>query len=145
MLIVGDMNQNVNSNEIRKFYSEIGVEEVHSRINNVPLNELDKTFIYGSSAIDSVVVSERLMEFVEGSLLVSNNEIVNTDHRAYIIDINLEDYFNEEFSYWNAINHIILDPAKRSHCVKFLEELENQLDQYQLENILLNCPQPTHQ
>jgi len=140
VLIAGDMNQNVNSNEIRKFYSEIGVEEVYSRINNVPLNELDKTFIHGSSAIDSVAVLEGLIEFVEGSLLVPNNEIVNTNHRAYIIDINLEDYFNEEFSYWNAINHVILDPAKRSHRIKFLVELENQLDQYQLENILINCP-----
>ena len=38
VIIAGDMNQNVNSNEIKKFYSEIGVDEVHSRINLTPLD-----------------------------------------------------------------------------------------------------------
>ena len=92
------MNQNVNSNEIKKFYSEIGVDEVHSRINLTPLDQLDKTCVRGSSAIDSVVMSEGLLDFVEELLLVSNNEIINTDHRACIVDINLEEYFNKEFS-----------------------------------------------
>ena len=93
------MNQNVNSNEIRKFYSEIGVDEVHSRVNHMPLNQLDKTFIRGSNAINSVTASEGLIEFMEGSLLTPNHEIINTDHRACIIDLNLKDYFNNEFSY----------------------------------------------
>ena len=145
VIIAGDMNQNVSSNEIRKFYSEIGVDEVHSRINQTPIENLDKTCVNGSNAIDSVAVSEGLMEFVEGSLLVSNNEIINTDHRAYIVDANLEDYFNEEFSRWDEIKHVMLDPAKRSHREKFVEELENQLDYHQIERMLAAHPNPTNQ
>ena len=118
---------------------------MHSRINYAPLNKLDKTCICGSNAIDSVAVLEGLMDFIEGSLLVSDNEIVNTDNRVCVIDINLEDYFNEEFSYWNAANNVILDPSKKSHRIKFLEELENLLNQHQFENTLLNCSYLTHQ
>ena len=75
-------------------------------------------------------MSEELLEFVEGSLLVSNKKITNTDHRACVIDVNLEEYFNEEFNRWNEIKHIILDLAKRSHRKKFLEELEHQLEHH---------------
>ena len=93
------MNQNVNSNKIRKFYSKIGLDEVHSRRNQTLLDRLDKTCVRGSSAVDSVAVSEGLVEFGEGSLLAPNNEIIKTDHRTCIVDTKLEEYFNEEFSH----------------------------------------------
>jgi len=31
-----------------------------------------------------------LIEFVEGSKLYEINDIINTDHRSYIIDLNIE-------------------------------------------------------
>ena len=82
----------------------------------------------GSNPIDSIAVSEGLMEFIEGLKLLSHNEIVWSDHRAYVIDVNFEDYFNEELNRWDNINHMMLDPAKQSHRIKFVEELEEQLD-----------------
>ena len=45
--------------------------------------------------IDLIAVSEGLIEFVEGSKLIHHNEIIFSDHRAYIIDINIEEYFND--------------------------------------------------
>ena len=44
--------------------------------------------------MDSIAVSEGLIEFVEGSKLIYHNKITFSDHRAYIMDINIEDYFN---------------------------------------------------
>jgi len=38
------------------------------------------------------------MEYVEGSLLNECNEIIFTDHRSYIVDINFEDYFEDQLS-----------------------------------------------
>ena len=84
----------------------------------------------GSSSIDSIVVSKRLMEFAEDSKLILYNKIVWPDYRAYIIDINLENYLN------NVI--ITLDLAKRSYRLKFAEELEEQLDQYQIKSLIQN-------
>lgn len=145
VIIAGDLNESVNSREIKKFFREIGVEDTHSRINNVALDEMDRTCINGNNPIDTFAVSEGLIEYVEGVKLVPHNEIVNSDHRAYIVDINIEDYFEDEFSYWNSINHVLLNPAKKSHREKFLEELEIQLDLHQIETLIENCPNPTHQ
>jgi len=139
------LNESVNSKEIRKFFTEIGVEDVHSRINNIPLDKMDKTFVNGSNLIDTFAVSEGLIEYVEGVKLIPHNEIVNSDHRVYIVDINIEEYFEDEFSHWNTINHVILNPSKKSHRTKFIEELEAQLDLHQLESLMANCPNPTYQ
>ena len=72
---------------------------MHSRINHIPLESLNKTHAQRSNAADSVAASEGLIERIEESMLVSNQEIINTDHRAHIIDANLEECFNEEFSH----------------------------------------------
>ena len=51
---------------------------------------LDSIHIVGSRCIDSINVSYDLIEFVEGSKLCKINEIINTDHRSYVIDLNIE-------------------------------------------------------
>ena len=69
------------------------MNDIYHQYNNIPIDQLDSTNIKGSSPIDTIACSNRLLEFVEGSKLVRNNEILFLDYRAYIIDINLEDYF----------------------------------------------------
>ena len=136
VIIAGDYNQGISDNAVQKFHSEIGVSEVHCKINNISIDRLDKTYKYGSKAIDSIAVSSGLIDYVEGCKLVTYNEIVETDHRGYIIDISLEEYFEGEFSSWDSINRVILNPSKRSHREKFVESIEDQLSTYQLENEL---------
>ena len=76
------------------------------------------------------------MDFIDGCKLLGYNDIIETDHRGYIIEIAIEDYFNEELSEWDKINKVILNPAQRSHREKFLKELDKQLDLYNAENDL---------
>ena len=113
IVIAGDFNQNININEIRQFFLDIGVEDVYSRINNIWISELDKTYVHRSSSIDSIVVSKGLMKFVKGSKLITYNEILWSGYRTFIIDINLEDYFNDKMSSWDNINYMILDLARK--------------------------------
>ena len=49
---------------------------MHSRINNIPLKEIEKTCINRSNLIDIIVVSEGIMEYAEGVKLIAHNEIV---------------------------------------------------------------------
>jgi len=67
-----------------------------------------------------------------------------SDYRAYLIDFNLEEYFQEEFSTWNNINKSILNPSRKSHRAIFLEELEQQLNTYDIEQYL-SKPSHTYQ
>ena len=61
---------------------------MHSRINKIRISKLDKTYVHWSSPIDSIVVSEGLIEFVEESKLITYNEILWSNYRVTIIDIN---------------------------------------------------------
>ena len=53
-----------------------------------------------------------------------------------MIDINLQQYFNEEFSEWDNINRCIIDPNRWSHREKFKAIVEKILDRIPIETII---------
>ena len=69
---------------------ELEVKDVHISFNMIEVINLDSTHIVGSRCKDSIAVSYNLIEFVEGSKLYEINEIINIDHRSYVIDLNIE-------------------------------------------------------
>ena len=42
-----------------------------------------------------------IMNYVEGSALLEIDSISNIDHRAFLVDINIVEYFEDNFSDWN--------------------------------------------
>ena len=54
------------------------------------LEALDLMYKRGKKCIDIIAVSPDLMENIEEYKLLEINEVVATDHRALIIDINLK-------------------------------------------------------
>ena len=52
------------------------------------------------------------MKYVERYEVINYNNIAEKDDRAYLIDINVKEYFKEELSVWDNINHVMLNPAK---------------------------------
>ena len=115
IIVAGDFNQDISSLEMRKFFSEIRVENTHHHQNNIPLDEIDETQTNGSTPIDSITVSEGIMECIEGAKLINHNDIFFSNHRACIIDFNVEEHFNVQLSYYDEINHAQLNPSRRSH------------------------------
>ena len=61
-----------------------------------------------------------------------------SDHRSYLMDINIESYFNDQFSLWNQVNRTILNPSRQSHRTIFYEELKDQMNIYNVEESLAN-------
>ena len=57
---------------------------------------------------------------------------MNADHRSCVVDMNLEDYFQEEFSIQDRTERGVLDPSKRVHREKFNEHIDEMLDSYPL-------------
>ena len=72
---------------------------------------MDKTYIGRSTLINSIVASPGLLEYVEGLKLMNNNDIILSDYRRYIVDINFKVYFNEWLSQWDKINKVVLNPV----------------------------------
>jgi len=66
IIIASNFNQNIASNEIKQFCTEIGVKDIHSTINNINIEELDNTNINGKYPIDSIAASSTISEYIEG-------------------------------------------------------------------------------
>ena len=95
---------------------------------------MDHAHSRGTKSMCSIAVNPELRKCVEGSILFKTNEIVNTVHRYYVVDINLEEYFQEEFSGWYKIEGGILDANKRVYREKFNEFMDEALDSFPLES-----------
>ena len=67
---------------------EMGMNEIFSEVNEVDENNIDGTFECGTKCIDFVLVSEGIINIVEGIELIECNEIVDSDHRGYLTDLN---------------------------------------------------------
>ena len=98
ILIGGDCNQCINDNEIKRFHEQIDAYEMHSIVNEVPTQSIGKTCKNGSRTIDSLAATTGSMEHVEGCKLLGYDDVVESDHRSYLIEIAMEDYFNEQLS-----------------------------------------------
>ena len=59
---------------------------------------MDNKYQNRLKCIDTVTASDNILSFFEGSKLCEINEILDTDHCGYVIDVNFSVYFEEEFS-----------------------------------------------
>ena len=50
-----------------------------------------------------------------------------------MVDVNLEEYFQEVFSGWDKIERGVLDPSKITHREKFNKHMNERLDSFPLE------------
>ena len=84
-------------------------------MNLLESSELDRTYKNGTEWVDSITRTDDILKWIKESRLCKNNEVFDTDHRLYIIDINLEQYFDEKVSNLSEINIYFLDPSKKSY------------------------------
>ena len=54
--------------------------------------------IRGLFPIDSIALSSGIMSYIEEVKLMDQNDFVILDHKSYLIDANLEDYFDNHLS-----------------------------------------------
>jgi len=134
VVIVGDLNQFIRANKIQVFFNEVGVRDVHSTINQIEMRNIDNTFIRGSKLIDTITMSNGIIQYIKECRLIEENAIVLSDHHVYLVDVNLEQYFSKQFSSWDGINRSVLNSARRSHREKFVQVVEQQLDVMHIEN-----------
>ena len=107
------------------------------------LKKMDDTHSRGSKCIDSIEDTPNTRKHIKGSSLHEINEMINNDHRWRVIEINLEDYFKEEFSKWDKIERGVMDPNKRNHREKFNEYMNEMLDSFPIELMMANMSEST--
>ena len=62
-----------------------------------------------------------ILQYIEKSKLFETDEVINANYRVCVINVNLEMYFDKEFSGQDKINKSILDPNKRIQREKYKE------------------------
>ena len=55
VLIIGDYNQDITTREIKDFFQDLKVQDIHQSYNLIADKELDCTYIRCSRCIDSIV------------------------------------------------------------------------------------------
>ena len=109
---------------------------MHQTFNGLELKELYYAHSRGTKWIDSIVATPNIRNHSEGIRLFKTNEIMNADHRSHVVDINLEEDFQEEFSGWDKIVRRVLDPRKRPYSEKCNEHVDEMLASFPLESTM---------
>ena len=65
---------------------------------------MDNMHQKGSKPIDIVTILPGIMEYIEGYSIIETNEIIIINYWLYLVDINFENYFQENLSSWDNIN-----------------------------------------
>ena len=135
-VIAGDFNQDIAGDQMQRFMRENGLFEVHHTVNNIDNDERDNTHVTGSKQIDAVLATDGIVQSIKGSLLVEVNEIIENDHRGFIFDIDIQEYFSINASKYDRYDHVTIDPSRRSHRVKFQLKLDEYIEQLNLVDIV---------
>ena len=133
IIIAGDFNQDVMNENIRKFLRENGLCDIHSELNESIDGLRDNAQEKGSKQIDAAFASEAALQVVTGSMLVDFNEIVMSDHRGFMFDVDLKELMDLEASKYDSRDRRTLNPTNRAHRTKFKESLEKLRTETKLE------------
>ena len=69
-----------------------------------------------------------MLESLQGSLLLDFKDVVDSDHRGFIFDLDVYQYFSVEANEYDKTDNITLNPTKRSHRRKFQEKVNKYID-----------------
>ena len=75
---------------MQEFYTKIGVKDVYQSFNYIEVEDLDGTYKRSSNCLDLIAASQDIIQYIEGSKILEVNEVVNTNYRSYLIDVNFE-------------------------------------------------------
>jgi len=132
IIIAGDFNQDIDGDQMRKFMRENGLFEVHEMVNETDNYLKDRTQENSTKQIDTVLATEEVLQTIRESILVDFKDIIDMDHRDFIFDLDIKEYFTIEASMYDEIETNTLDPTKRSHRIKFTEKLDEYIEQLNL-------------
>ena len=90
-----------------------GLFEIHSCTNNYENEEIEHIYVKGTKQIDAVIAITNLLEVVQVSKLVDFKEIVHSNHRGFMVDIDIKEYFYVEHSEYYYADNMALDSTKR--------------------------------
>ena len=84
-------------------------------VNNIEGTERDKTHKKGKNQIDAALATEGFLGTIRGSKQVDFGEVLVTDHRGFLLDIDTNYYFKINAIKYDENNSTNLKHANRKH------------------------------
>ena len=136
VIVSGDFNESVKSDNIKSFMKETGLFDVFVDSNGVEESDREATCQHDSRCIDYFLATDGTLRNVQGCELIECNEIVESDHRGNLTDINFAEYFTEDFAEEDDIFERRLNPDRKTHRDKFVEKCNKILESISIESEL---------
>ena len=64
------------------------------------------------------------MEIINSCVLLDFEELIISNYQEFIVDLDLEEYFNTIPSYYDEVDYSKLDSSRKSYRIKFCDVLE---------------------
>ena len=100
------------------------------------MGDYDNTHKQGSKYINIAAVFHGLLEYEKGCKLIEFKKTINSNHRGYLINLDIVEYFDHSNSIHNKTNNIMLNLSKKSYRKKFVQTIEKYIDRLNIEDIL---------
>ena len=84
-----DFNESIEVNRIEEFLIENRLFDIYRQYNEADKTKRESTYEYRKKFIDLPTTMAGLIEFIDRCKVVDFYEVINTDHRGYIINLNI--------------------------------------------------------
>ena len=111
---------------------ENGLYEIHQELTIEEINERDRTYKDGQNQLDAVFGTKSVLRVARGSKIVDFDEVILTDHRGFIFDLDVNEYFNLPASAYDKSESRKLNLGNRKHRKQFKETLQQYVTQTKL-------------
>ena len=128
IIIAGDLNEDIESKEVKRFSIERGLFDIYGIINTDNNSKRESIYLYRSKCIDTITTTTELLQCVDGYKIVEYNKVILTNHMGYMVDFNLEWYFECKNFNLDQVDSLKLDSKRASHKVLFIEKVEEYIN-----------------
>ena len=118
----------MNSDNAKSFMNETGLYDVFAEVNGVEEDKRETTCQHGSAWIDHVLAADGMLRKAKGCELTECSELVESDHRGQLTDVDLAENFSEDFAKDDEIAERNLNPNRKTHRENFVQKCNKLLD-----------------
>ena len=95
VIVAGDLNESIRSKNIKNFVNETDIFDVFAETSGLEEDEREATHQHGIKCIDCVLATDGMLRNVKGCELVECSEIVESDHRGCLTDVDFAQCFQK--------------------------------------------------
>ena len=115
VIIIGDFNESIKASRIEGFLTENGLFDVYRWYNGADEETRESMYEYGRKCIDVFTTIAGVMQFIDGCKVVNFFEVISIDYRRYIVDVNLQEFFQVKQFNIDRIDSSKLDSRRATH------------------------------